>query len=145
MNKCSGAIAFLVVFWLAQVGAHAADPAVEARALKEGQEVADAWLKQVDQGQYAEAWEESAKDFKRNVSKRKWLTAVGEMRKPLGKLVSRKQKSAKYTKELTGAPEGEYVILEFDGAFEKRPAAVETVTLFLGVDLRWRVAGYKVK
>jgi len=43
-----------------------------------------------------------------------------EIRERAGKLVSRKLSSAEYTKELPGAPEGEYVVLQFDCAFEKR-------------------------
>ena len=84
-------------------------------------------------------------DFKKAVSKRKWKSTVSKIRKPLGKLVTRKPKSAEFTKDLPGAPEGEYVVAKFDTAFENKPVAVETVTLVLGLDLFWRVSSYSVK
>ena len=103
------------------------------------------WLGLVDTNKYDESWQEMSLAFKKEVSKRKWKSTVTEIRKPLGKVVSRKPKSAEYTKDLPGAPEGEYVVARFDTAFENKPAAVETVTLVRGQDLIWRVSSYSVK
>jgi len=103
------------------------------------------WLSLVDSNKYDASWEEMSPAFKKQVSKRKWKSTVTDIRKPLGNLVSRKAKSAEYTKELPGAPEGEYVVAKFDTVFEKKPGAVETVTLVLGTDLNWRVSSYSVK
>jgi len=109
------------------------------------QTAAEQWLALVDVGQYAESWDNLSAGFQKQVSKRKWNSTIAEIRKLPGKVVSRKLKSAEYTKELPGAPEGEYVVLKFDAAFEKKPSAVETVTTILGQDLLWRVSGYSVK
>ena len=109
------------------------------------QEAAEKWLALVDGSKDAESWEQMSAPFKKEVSKRKWKSTIGGIRQPLGKPVSRKLKSAEYTKELAGAPEGEYVVARFDTAFEHKPAAVETVTLLLGQDLIWRVSSYTVK
>lgn len=103
------------------------------------------WLSLVDTNNYDESWQEMSPTFKKQVSKRKWKSTVTRIRKPLGQLVSRKPKSAEYTKELRGAPEGEYVVAKFDTTFENKPGAVETVTLVLGPDLNWRVSSYSVK
>jgi len=103
------------------------------------------WLSLVDSNKYDASWEEMSPAFKKQVNKRKWKSTVTDLRKPLGSLVSRKAKSAEYTKELPGAPEGEYVVAKFDTVFEKKPSAVETVTLVLGTDLNWRVSSYSVK
>jgi len=103
------------------------------------------WLGLVDTNKYDESWQEMSPAFKKEVSKRKWKSTVTEIRKPLGKVVARKPKSADYTKELPGAPEGEYVVAKFETNFEKKTAAVETVTLGLGRDLIWRVSSYSVK
>jgi hypothetical protein len=109
------------------------------------QTAAEQWLALVDGGKYPESWDSLAAPFKKAVSQRKWKSTIAEIRKPLGKELSRKFKSAEYTKELPGAPEGEYVVLKFDVAFENKPSAVETVTTLLGQDLIWRVSGYAVK
>lgn len=106
---------------------------------------AQQWLSLVDGKKYAESWTKMAPAFKKEVSKRKWKKTIQSIRSPLGKVVSRKLKSAEYTKELPGAPEGEYVVITFETDFANRKGAVETVTPVLGQDLIWRVAGYSVK
>lgn len=103
------------------------------------------WLGLVDTNKYDESWQEMSPAFKKEVSKRKWKSTVTEIRKPLGRVVLRKPKSAEYTRELPGAPEGEYVVAKFDTAFEKKSTAVETLTLMRGQDLVWRVSSYSVK
>jgi hypothetical protein len=120
-------------------------PGAETKPETAAQRAAEKWLALVDGGKDAESWEQMSAPFKKEVSKRKWMATIGEIRKSPGKLVSRKLKSAEYSKELPGAPEGEYVVAKFDTAFERKPAAVETVILVLGQDLIWRVSSYAVK
>ncbi len=112
---------------------------------KAAQAPAAEWLALVDAGKYTESWEQMAPHFRKEVGKRKWKSEIQKIRQPLGKLSERKLKSAEYSKELPGAPEGEYVLLRYESAFEHRPSAEEQVILVLGQDLIWRVAGYSVK
>lgn len=109
------------------------------------QSAATEWLALVDGGNYMESWEKMSPGFKKQVSKRKWKSTVEKIRSPLGKFTSRKLKSAEYSKELPGAPEGEYVVLQYDSVFEHKPAGVEKLTLILGQDLKWRVSSYAIK
>jgi len=66
-------------------------------------------------------------------------------REPLGKVLWRKVKSATYTKTLPGAPDGEYVVIQYDTSFEHKQSAVETITPMLDQDGKWRVSGYFIK
>ncbi len=106
---------------------------------------AEEWLALVDAGKHRESWEKLDLTFAKKVGKKKWTASMTEIRGRVGKLDSRKLNSAEYTKELPGAPEGEYVIVQFDCAFDKKKPAREKVTMILGRDLYWRVAGYSVK
>lgn len=106
---------------------------------------AEKWLALVDEGKYAESWNEAAEYFRKAVTQAQWSQAVQAVRPPLGKLVSRKVKSTAYETSLPGAPDGEYVIIQFETVFEKKAAAIETVTPMLGSDGKWRVSGYFVK
>ncbi|KPJ71393.1 hypothetical protein AMJ52_08655, partial [candidate division TA06 bacterium DG_78] len=63
----------------------------------------------------------------------------------LGKLVSRTVKSAKYTTSLPGAPDGEYVVIQYEASFENKQSAIETVTPMKDTDGAWRVSGYYIK
>ena len=70
---------------------------------------------------------------------------VGAARGPLGELVSRKLKSRDYTGKVPGGPDGKYVVIQYDSVFEKKAAAVETVTPMMDPDGVWRVSGYFIR
>jgi hypothetical protein len=74
-----------------------------------------------------------------------WSQTIKGVRDPLGKMQSRKIKSRQYAEELPGAPDGKYVILQFDTVFEHKASAVETITPMLDKDGSWRVSGYYLK
>ena len=109
------------------------------------QGAAESWLKRVDAGQYGKSWDQAAKLFKGAVTKEQWTQAARGVREPLGKLVSRKAKSRQYTEKVPGAPDGKYVIIQFDTVFQNKASAVETVTPMLDSDGAWRVSGYFVR
>jgi Protein of unknown function (DUF4019) len=112
---------------------------------KLAQQSAENWLALVDSSKYAESWDEAAGLFKNAVNKDQWQQALKSARAPLGKLQSRKLKSATYTKTLPGAPTGEYVVIQYDSIFENKKSGVETVTPMLDKDGKWRVSGYFIK
>ena len=109
------------------------------------QQSSDAWLVLVDSGKYADSWDEAAQSFKAAVTKDQWQSALGSVRTPQGKILSRKLKNATYTKTLPNAPDGEYVVIQYDTNFEHKPGAVETVVPMLDKDGKWRVSGYFIK
>ncbi|MGH9631146.1 MAG: DUF4019 domain-containing protein [Bryobacteraceae bacterium] len=133
------ALLFTALFW-AGPGVHAQDDAVQAARAS-----ADSWLELVDAGKYAESWEAAAAIFKKQVSKEQWVDAVGEVRKPLGKVKSRKLASATPREDLPNAPPGQYVIIQFDTVFENREGAVETIVPAQDEAGNWKVSGYFVK
>jgi hypothetical protein len=119
----------------------ASNPQAEADAVV----AAKAWLSLVDGGKYAESWDEAAPLFQAAVSKEQWLQAMQGMRKPFGNNLSRELKSQRYRTSLPGAPDGEYVVIQFKASFENKAAAVETITPMQGRDGTWRVSGYYMK
>ncbi len=106
---------------------------------------ADAWLKLVDASQYGASWDDAARLFRDAVSKGDWEKSLSAARSPLGKLVSRRASSRRYTESLPGAPDGRYVIITYQSSFKYKKAAIETVTPMLDKDGRWRVSGYFIK
>ena len=112
---------------------------------KAAEQAAISWLALVDSGNYAQSWQEAASLFKAQVSKDQWEKMVASARGPLGSLVSRKLASARYTTQLPGVPDGEYVVIQFDSSFEHKKSAIETVTPMLDKDGQWRVSGYFIK
>jgi len=106
---------------------------------------AEKWLGLVDVEKYAESWKETAELFRNAVKQEQWEQLLHASRKPLGRLVSRKIKTKAYTTSLPGAPDGEYVVIQFETSFENKKSAVETVTPMLEKDGKWRVSGYYIK
>jgi len=106
---------------------------------------AEKWLTIVDRGNYLESWKQSSEYFKQAVTPEQWEQALKGVRGPLGKLISRKVKSAAYTTSLPGAPDGQYVVIQFNTSFENKKSSAETVTPMIDKDGRWRVSGYYIK
>jgi hypothetical protein len=103
------------------------------------------WLALVDAEKYGDSWDEAAQYFKNAVTKEKWVQAMEAMRKPFGKNLSRELASQKELKTMPGAPDGEYVVIQFKSSFENKKSAVETITPMMDKDGKWRVSGYFMK
>ena len=126
----------------------AAAPAVaadEGAAKAKAQAAAEAWLAQVDAGSYAESWDEAATLFRKAITKDAWKQALDASRTPLGAVKSRRLRAAEYHTQLPGAPDGEYVVLQYDTVFENKATSVETITPMLDADGHWRVSGYYIR
>ncbi len=108
------------------------------------QNAANKWLQLVDSGNYAQSWDDTGTVLKTNVAKDQWQEVLQRNRGPLGALLSRKLTSAQYTNQLSGAPDGEYVILQYASNFE-HSSVLETVTPMLDKDGTWRVCLYVIK
>jgi len=117
----------------------------ETAAIGKAQAAATSWLALTDSSKYGPSWDEAASFFKAAVTKPNWETAIKGVRAPLGVVKSRKVKAATFTRTLPGAPDGEYVVIQFDTQFENKAAAVETITPMHEKDGSWRVSGYFIK
>ena len=106
---------------------------------------ANEWLSLIDKGDYRESWIRAASLFRDRVSMDQWEEQVGGVRDSLGTLVSRKFKTATFATTLPGAPDGKYVVLQYDTSFAHKKSAVETVTPMMDKDGQWRVSGYYIR
>jgi len=136
------------IAWLVTIGlifssftALATDSKKEAAALY----AADKWLSMVDSEKYAESWKEAAELFRNAVQPQQWEQTMQAVRKPLGNLIFRKVNNKVYKTSLPGAPDGEYIIIQFETSFENKKFAIETVTPMLDKDGKWRVSGYYIR
>ncbi len=114
-------------------------------AEKAAQKAAESWLSLVDSGEYSESWSEAAHIFKQKVSLQQWKSALESVRIPLGKLKSRRLKTATYTEILPGIPDGRYVVIQYETIFDKKKWAIETVTTMMEKDGQWKVSGYFIR
>ena len=103
------------------------------------------WLTMVDEGKYSESWRAASSYFQNAVKEEEWKEKMNAYRIPLGKLLSRNIKTKTYKTSLPGAPDGEYVMIQFKASFENKKEAIETVTPMVDTDGKWHVSGYYIK
>jgi hypothetical protein len=114
-------------------------------AEKDALNAAEEWLALVDAGDYGSSWDAAAELSKKSVTKEMWAQSIKAVRSAMGDLISRSVKSAQYATSLPGAPDGEYVVIQFSASFTNKKSAIETVTPMKDPDGRWRVSGYYIK
>ncbi len=136
----TSALAGVVLTIVAVATVHA-----DQSAEKAAQKAAESWLSLVDSGEYSQSWNEAAQIFKQKILLQQWKSALESVRTPLGKLKLRKFKTAAYTETLPGAPDGRYVVIQYETTFDKKKSAIETVTPMMDTDGQWRVSGYFIK
>jgi len=120
-------------------------PGRRIRCRPQGAGLGQAWLALTDSAKYAESWNGASTLFKTAITKADWEKAIRATRAPLGALKSRTLKSATFARTLPGAPDGEYVVIQYETAFENKASAVETITPMLDRDGSWRISGYYIK
>jgi hypothetical protein len=134
-------VALGVAFNLVLFHPATANPAAE----KEAFQAVNVWLELVDAGSYAKSWEMAADYFKGAVQKEDWVTSLKAVREPLGTARYRRLRYKKYTTTLPGAPDGEYIVIQFTTSFKNKASAIETITPMRDKDGKWRVSGYYIK
>lgn len=117
----------------------------DAGAVGAARQAAKTWLALVDGGRYAESWATASGLFRSSVPQQNWEAAVQGVRGPLGPLQSRHLRSATFARSLPGAPDGEYVVIQYDTRFRNKAAAVETVTPMHEADGSWKISGYYIR
>ncbi|MDP6689623.1 MAG: DUF4019 domain-containing protein [Alphaproteobacteria bacterium] len=133
-------LAAVLLFVLTSLPVGAA-PAKEAAA----EQAARRWLAMIDRGDYGGSWHAASGYFKRAIDLQRWRQTLAGVRGPLGAVLNRTLKTRTYATELPGAPDGEYVVIQFDTAFQNKRRGVETITPMLDKDGDWRVSGYFIK
>lgn len=119
--------------------------AQDAQSISQAQTAAKAWLALMDAGEYSDSWAQAAGLFKAAVPEPSWASSAARVRAPLGALKSRRILSSTFTHTLPGAPDGDYVVIQYSTEFENKARAVETVTPLREKDGTWHVSGYFVK
>lgn len=111
----------------------------------EAAQAARTWLELLDAGKFEESHTQADNQLKKAANRRKWVATMRPLREPLGAVTARQEKTVTLTREIPGAPDAQYAIVEFATDFAQRSAASETVTLVWGKDGRWRVTSFTLR
>lgn len=110
----------------------------------EAKSAASDWIAQVDTAAYALSYETAAPVVRNGLTEKEWITAVKSARDQTGGLEARTFSSADYTNSLPNAPEGEYVVIQYQSMFANVPMANELLVMMRTQDGSWKLAGYRV-
>jgi hypothetical protein len=139
MKKFHASALFLIIICLV------CTQSIAGEAEKEALKAAEEWLILIDNNDYSASWDNAAALFKQAITKEQWAESFKAIRPAMGDLISRNLKSATYTDSLPGAPDGEYVVIQFSSRFTNKKSAIETVTPMKDPDGKWRVSGYYIR
>ncbi|MGC2433141.1 MAG: DUF4019 domain-containing protein, partial [Desulfobaccales bacterium] len=103
-------IGFGLMAMIAVSAALGAEPGQQQDALAVA--AARNWLDMIDNGEYAKSWADAAQYFKKAITETEWVQSMQEVRKPLGKIISRKLKSQTPKTTLPNTPKGNYIVIQ---------------------------------
>ena len=134
-------IALAMMFAMPVAAVHAQ----ETEQTKAGVAAAEQWLKLADADKGAQSWSAAGAAFRGAVTAEQWSGMLAGARAPLGELKSRTLANARNTRTLPGAPEADYVVIQYGSSFANRPGATETVVTAREADGSWKVITYMVQ
>jgi hypothetical protein len=109
----------------------------------EAREAALHWLQLVDEGDYEEAFEWEAQDFRMIRTQKQFVRYMQARRVPFGRTLGRKFIGAANIHKFVGVPEGDYESIIFKTAFEHKSPTAERVIL-VKQTVGWRVIDYRL-
>jgi len=101
------------------------------------------WLQLLDDGDYEEAFEFEAQDFRMSRTQSQFVRLMQARRAPFGNALSRNFIGAAHVEKFVGAPVGNYESVIFKTAFEHKNPTAERVIL-IKQPVGWRVIDYRI-
>jgi hypothetical protein len=101
------------------------------------------WLQLLDDGDYEEAFEFEAQDFRMYRTQGQFVRLMQARRAPFGNALLRNFIGAAHVEKFVGAPEGNYESVLFKTAFERKNPTAERVIL-IKQPVGWRVIDYRI-
>jgi hypothetical protein len=104
---------------------------------------AENWLRLLDTGDYEEAFEWEAQDFRMFRTQQQFVRSMQARRAPFGHALGRSLIGSASIHKLVGVPDGDYQSLIFKTSFERKSPTAERVIL-VQQDVGWRVIDYRI-
>jgi hypothetical protein len=106
------------------------------------QKALEAWVPLWDSGNKVENYKELAEYTKKFFTQEQWFVYWTAVRKPLGRLKSRKLIEASYLNSMPAGPDYEGALLRYQSSFENRKSIVEIFGMLRDKSGTWRLANY---
>ena len=141
----SGIAALILTLSISLTGcaSHSASRAEKRANENDARTAAVHWLQLLDDGDYEEAFEFEAQDFRMYRTQSQFVRLMQARRAPFGKAIERSFIGARHVEKFVGAPEGNYQSILFKTNFERKNPTAERVILIKQA-VGWRVIDYKI-
>jgi len=136
-------LTFTLSILLSSCVSHSASHAEKRANENEARSAALHWLQLLDDGDYEEAFEFEAQDFRMSRTQSQFVRLMQARRAPFGNALSRKFIGAAHLEKFVGAPEGNYESVLFKTGFERKNPTAERVIL-IKQPIGWRVIDYRI-
>lgn len=113
--------------------------------VKQAYKNAKSWMQMLDQGNADASWQALSPLFSSQLSKGDWQASVKGLRMTFGPTGTRTLLSSQYKTSSYGAPDGDYVDVQFTTDYGNAPSRKETVTLVREASGDWKVAGFAIE
>jgi hypothetical protein len=143
MRAVNGVLACAMSILLAACASQSMSRAEKRANESDARGAALQWLQLLDQGDYDEAFEFEAQDFRMYRTQSQFVRLMQARRAPFGKTIDRKFIGAAHVEKFVGAPEGNYESVLFKTNFEHKNPTAERVIL-IKQSVGWRVIDYKI-
>ena len=143
MQCRAGILVFALSILLAGCASHSANRAERRANEASARMAASHWLELLDDGDYEEAFEWEAKDFRMARTQGQFVRYMQARRAPFGRTLSRSIIGAANIRRFAGVPEGNYESIIFKTAFENKSPTAERVIL-VKQEVGWRVIDYRI-
>jgi hypothetical protein len=143
MRPAVTVLTFTLSILLSSCALHSASRAEKRANENDARSAALHWLQLLDDGDYEEAFEFEAQDFRMNRTQAQFVRLMQARRAPFGKMIERKFIGAAHVEKFVGAPEGNYESVLFKTNFEHKNPTAERVIL-IKQPIGWRVIDYRI-
>src|SRR5207302_2059675 len=143
MQRGSVALICTMSILLSSCASHSVSRAEKRANENDARSAALHWLQLLDDGDYAEAFEFEAQDFRMYRTQSQFVRLMQARRAPFGKTIDRKFIGAAHVERFVGAPEGNYESVLFKTNFERKNPTAERVIL-IKQPIGWRVIDYRI-
>jgi hypothetical protein len=143
MPRVVAAIACTLSIFAVSCASHSAAKAAKRADEDAARVAASKWLNLVDDGDYEEAFEWEAQDFRMSRTQKQFVRYMQARRQPFGHTLSRTLIGAASVHKLVGLPDGNYESIIFKTVFEHKSATAERVIL-VKQPVGWRVIDYRI-
>jgi len=142
MKKTVGILVLLFVVMI--TGQTKSNKSIGQNEIDASVSAANYWLQLNDHSKTMESYKLAGNFLRSKITQEKWRELMTSARQQVGETISRIITSTKYTDNIPGISNGDYVIIKYKTKCKNRNESIETITMSKENN-EWKAIGYSMK